>query len=211
MKQSKFIVFAYSKKRSGDSIDNFIESILSYESYYAENKEYAICLNSSVSEKTQAFDAKYDIFLFDDPKQDNDSLFFVKFSSDFYKNKDIFDFKIILHRGSGWDFENYFMSSDEINPDYANFEESINWLKSLPTIKESNIPGSVYDEELKNIASEIGKFGYSTALKKLDEKFIDITEETMTDDIFNAIYNEKADDEIETFIKTRDNYLLSKK
>ena len=208
MKPNKYIVFAHPKTHGQVEGDNFIEQILKKD-YGEDGNSNAIGMNCLNSQCITEFDEEFDIFLFNDTgeKPNKSSIFFRNFVCTLFKQKGKFDFKLILHKGSKWTFDNYFRSDGTINNDYKDFSNAILWLKSLPMIQESHIPDSIYDKELKDIAIKIGqpKENYKEAIENLDKNFIDLIEDTRVNDIYKSIYNSIGDN----YVNSPDNNINS--
>lgn len=211
MKPTIFIVFADTKTKCGDEADNFFTPLQL--NYLLDNKECAIGLTSEKSEKTKAL-SDFQILLFDDKGSDyskND--FFIKsFATDIFNKRNEVDFKVVFHDGSKWNFGSFFPSK-KVHSDFTNFENALTWLKTIPSITQQHNVGSVYSDELMEIAKAIkskSKDSYNKAIDKLNRRFVDPIEEEYTEAIFKSIYSNESETVIEKAVATRDKYLQEK-
>lgn len=178
MKHSKFIVFADTKTHCEKPGDNFLGQDLKLE-YGSGANETAIGLKSNEYKNITSFDDSYDIYLFNDTfsKPQSGSIFFKVFAGEFFKTKEKFDYKIILHRSSKWNFNSFETQAGKF---FAKFATEIEWFQSLQENKQwiyqSHKQSEVYGKELKAIAKAILKKDsnkYTQAIESLNQRFTD--------------------------------------
>lgn len=173
MKPIKYIVFADDEAKCSSQDQSFIKKL---ELDFKQNgDECAIGFSEKEKKKITEWNEGCNIFLFEDPgrgyKPESESCFLKTFVFAFYKEKDNYDFRIILHKGSEWDFESYYYNG-KLNANYDIFKVEIQWLKTLPCIKHSYVSDGVYCKELQDMASA-GKNNYSNIIEQLKKRFRD--------------------------------------
>lgn len=178
MKVTKFIVFADSTTNCSGA-GNFISSDLRL-SFFSAGVEHAIGLCASEGAKMiQSYDKMFDVFLFNDTglTPDSDGIFFSKFGNSFYANREQWDFRVILHKGSSWTFSDIDATDGSF---YSPFNREIEWFSSFEAagdlIYQSHIEDSVYCRDLKQIAAAISsrdQQSYNAGLQLLSNRFID--------------------------------------
>lgn len=211
MKPTNFIVFADTKTKCGDEVENFFQPLQL--NYLLNNTECAIGLSSEKCEKTKTL-SDFQIILFDDKGNDytRNEFFMKSFASHIFNKRNEIDFKVVFHDGSKWNFSSFF-HGEKIHSDFAQYENELNWLKTIPSITQQHSKGSVYSDELMEVAKAIKTKNtelYNKAIEKLNRRFIDIIEENLTEAIFRSIYSNESATDVEKAVAIRDKYLLEK-
>jgi hypothetical protein len=211
MKTTTFIVFADTKTKCGDEVENIFHPLQL--NYLVNNTECAIGLTSEEGVKTKKF-SDFQILLFDDKGKDytKNDFFIESFATDIFNKRNEIDFKVIFHDGSKWNFGSFFPDK-KIHGDFTKFENELAWLITIPSITQQHNIGSVYSDELMEIANAIkskSKDSYNKAIDKLNRRFIDPIEEGYTEAIFQSIYKNESEALIEVAVTVRDKYLLEK-
>ncbi|MCB9231069.1 MAG: hypothetical protein H6581_05380 [Bacteroidia bacterium] len=176
MKPLKYIVFADLTTDCQKTGDNFIKEDLKLD-FLGGEKESAICIKNGIAENHSVFNDSFDIFLFEDTnsKPKASSVFFSVFIPQFYLLREEIDLRIILHKGSNWNFFSFETGHKKF---YHKFEKEIKWLQSLEEYKnwiyQSHTSSDVYCKEFKKIAKSIiekKENDYSVAMRSLSDKF----------------------------------------